>query len=556
MGIGDASALPSQHNLTHRAPNGFVSTYDLDFEVETASTEPVNAWRGRLNGRPFPNGTAFGTVPEVPVDPIPSPAPPVPPASTRMDIDPLIPDPATIIQHPIEQSRSSASAPPLHRTFSTSNPQLVSLALPRRRGGIVIEENPIPRPVVGSTPVTKDKGKKPVSGCKNLEPTVNDYDSDESDEGSFERALNAINGLGRDAGSSSGVEHASGPSNPPTSSTTPPYHQKSDQHSLPLLEQAQWQTSHSGFPHDSERGHPSEIPITGSETPPNNPLSLEQHIQLPPLTPSDTDSEPIANIVARIIDEEPLSARAHRLQAKILGSHSKKNMKPTPPQSLPFTVTKRNARKVTYTKLPRPRRQPSLSPVKDRSHRSSKNSGAASHNPRSPTKKSCSSSVIPPLTPAVIEISDTSTEYPPDPPFANEWRYNPSVPRRSFRVQMQHTHTPILQRAQKRKTTGNSKPAGNPLLHHFPYTRLTVEQIIQLFQVYNITLGRNPQERELLILAIQKLNRQQFDSILTTLNTTSHSTEHQILQLSDLSPLDTSLELSSSSSLRVPNSFP
>lgn len=102
LGIGDASALPSQHNLTHRAPNGFVSTYDLDFEVETASTEPVNAWRGRLNGRPFPNGTEFGTVPEVPVDPIPSPAPPVPPASTWMDIDPQIPVLAAAIQHPIE----------------------------------------------------------------------------------------------------------------------------------------------------------------------------------------------------------------------------------------------------------------------------------------------------------------------------------------------------------------------------------------------------------------------------------------------------------------------
>lgn len=62
IGIGDASALPRQHNLTHRALNGFVSTFDLDFEVETSDYEPVNSWRGRLNGRPFPNGTPFGTV--------------------------------------------------------------------------------------------------------------------------------------------------------------------------------------------------------------------------------------------------------------------------------------------------------------------------------------------------------------------------------------------------------------------------------------------------------------------------------------------------------------
>lgn len=50
IGIGDVSALPSQHNLTHRSPNGFVHTADVDFELESEETESVNAWRGRRNG--------------------------------------------------------------------------------------------------------------------------------------------------------------------------------------------------------------------------------------------------------------------------------------------------------------------------------------------------------------------------------------------------------------------------------------------------------------------------------------------------------------------------
>lgn len=138
----------------------------------------------------------------------------------------------------------------------------------------------------------------------------------------------------------------------------------------------------------------------------------------------------------------------------------------------------------------------------------------------------------------MIDISETSTEYPLDPPVAHEWRYNPSVPRRSFRVQMHHTHTPIMQRAQKRKSIGNSKPAGNPLLHKFPYDRFTVEQIVQLFQVYNISLSNDDQEREVIILAIQKLNRKQFDTLLNSLHTTNNFTESHTIQLKNIIQLE------------------
>ena len=75
IGIGNLTALPKVHSLTHRAPNGFVSTADIEFEPETADTESVNAWRDRLNGRPYPSGTPFGvnpTLQNAPVSSVPT----------------------------------------------------------------------------------------------------------------------------------------------------------------------------------------------------------------------------------------------------------------------------------------------------------------------------------------------------------------------------------------------------------------------------------------------------------------------------------------------------
>lgn len=71
IGIENLSVLPREHSITHRDATGFVSTYDLDFEIEMEESESVHAWRGRLNGRPFPNGTHFGIVPPQPIPPPP-----------------------------------------------------------------------------------------------------------------------------------------------------------------------------------------------------------------------------------------------------------------------------------------------------------------------------------------------------------------------------------------------------------------------------------------------------------------------------------------------------
>lgn len=224
IGIGDISALPTQHNLTYRAPNGFVSTFDIDFTIETAKTEHVNAWRGRLNGRPFPNGTHFGVIPPPPA----IPAPHLPTGSTTVSEQPNdVVESLISGDHPMAEapsafpsphnSRSSASAPLVLRGVAQTGPSPNLLSpLPRRRGGIVIGEEPT-RPILGDSPPPKSqgKGKAPVT-CKPPYPEVNDYDSDESDEDSFQRALNAINNMHRGAGSTSGVStHNHHPPPPP-----------------------------------------------------------------------------------------------------------------------------------------------------------------------------------------------------------------------------------------------------------------------------------------------------------------------------------------------------
>lgn len=119
----------------------------------------------------------------------------------------------------------------------------------------------------------------------------------------------------------------------------------------------------------------------------------------------------------------------------------------------------------------------------------------------------------------MVEISNISTEYTiaDDPHLPHEWRYNKNIPRISFRFQVQHTHTPVLKRAQKKKASSSVKQTCDPLFYHFLYTRFTVDQIAQLFSVYHITLGDNEQDRQCIISAIQTMDRVAFEHMLSTL---------------------------------------
>lgn len=475
IGIGDPSALPTQHNITHRDPHGFVTTSDIDFEVETPETESVNAWRGRINGRPYPNGTHFGVIP-----PHLQPATPPPHPSHT---DPL---PQMAADHPVP-----TSDPPVAPTHPSPN-----LRSPyRNRRGIVINDTqPLIQPVLGSSPV-KGKGKISATSCKSFDPMIEDYDSDESDEDSFQRALDAIHHMEQGIGSTS---QTAPPPPPPPHSSQP-------------------------APHDLESPPASNH---GATSPQDSTL-------LPPVTPTvpdtsdlpiDSEDEFIADIFDKIIDEEPLMKRATRLQAQKDNSLKKKAHSATKSgKHVRFSTPARNRRVPSPSPPPR-----KITPSKSKS--AVKHPSKWQHHPRSPTKKQCPSSqkVLPPYTPDVVELSDTSTDYTQadDPSLPHEWRYHKEMPRRSFRFQIKHTHTPISKKAQKRKASGSSQSAGNSLFNSFPYDRFTVAQIEQLFLVYNIALGKSDADRPLIVSAIQHMGRSQFEDLLKSLGYQPSNTSH------------------------------
>jgi hypothetical protein len=53
-----------------------------------------------------------------------------------------------------------------------------------------------------------------------------------------------------------------------------------------------------------------------------------------------------------------------------------------------------------------------------------------------------------------------------------------------------------------------------PLFDNFSFTRLTVEEIAELFSSYRIKLGDNAQHREQIILAIQACSRNSFENTI------------------------------------------
>ncbi|KAF3340039.1 Cellular nucleic acid-binding protein [Carex littledalei] len=65
FGVCDPKLLPAVHYVERLTPSGKIKVFDVSIEVETENTESVHAWRARLNGRPYPNGTEFGLLGDV-----------------------------------------------------------------------------------------------------------------------------------------------------------------------------------------------------------------------------------------------------------------------------------------------------------------------------------------------------------------------------------------------------------------------------------------------------------------------------------------------------------
>lgn len=317
IGIGNINVLPRHHSLTHRNASGFVSSYDLEFEIETDTSEPVNAWRGRLNGRPFPNGTPFGGRPAPPPSNTVTDQTAGPTARTSprpiSGSSPMVED--GIGSNPIPstfQIPTSSNLPPINsNTHPFPGPPVMpngapadtgpfvfprlglhgpSPQPPRQRGIVFTEPSSITLPVLGHSPTGKGKATLPSCAAEGKHPQGYETDDSDSDEDSFQNALNAI--YQREGGV------ASSTTNPSSHSTEP---------------------SHPPLSNDKMV---SDIDSSKLADTMPTPTILEH-----PLSPaSDSDSSILlADLIHDIRDEEPLPVRAKKLQAKKKNSSIKKS---------------------------------------------------------------------------------------------------------------------------------------------------------------------------------------------------------------------------------------
>ena len=93
----------------------------------------------------------------------------------------------------------------------------------------------------------------------------------------------------------------------------------------------------------------------------------------------------------------------------------------------------------------------------------------------------------------------------------------------------------VMNKAQKRKQgEGSSNSTGMTLISSFPYSRLTVEQVINIFQVYHIRLGHSLEDSQTIVSSIQHMDRCKFVVIRQILGVTRDTQQNATLRLVDL----------------------
>lgn len=108
--------------------------------------------------------------------------------------------------------------------------------------------------------------------------------------------------------------------------------------------------------------------------------------------------------------------------------------------------------------------------------------------------------------------------------------------RRSLCMQAQWDTDSVLKKAQKRKQgEGSSSLAGMSLVSSFLYSRLTLEQIISLFEVYQIRLGNSLDDSKSIITGIQHMDRSRFEVLIKHVMCVTRDTQQSTtLSLVDL----------------------
>lgn len=121
-----------------------------------------------------------------------------------------------------------------------------------------------------------------------------------------------------------------------------------------------------------------------------------------------------------------------------------------------------------------------------------------------------------------ITLSDASSEQLATPTIQDtaSRRNRLRLTRQSLRIQAQGGVGSILGKAKKRiraKGEGSTTQTSIPLVTSFPFRRLTIEQIDELFQIYHIHLGHHPKDKATIITTLQTMDRAKYELLIKDL---------------------------------------
>lgn len=529
FGVCDLALLPRKHSAPYINAAGFLSVYDLELEVESPTTEAINGWRARTDGRPYPNGTEFGQRPGPPGtgnppggDGGPQPgaaggaamgrgAQPNGGAAGRgggrgrglhlarplqgqvrgrfgiraaPTLSPFVPVPAPVSGlPPIVPVQGIPSPESVPVATDIAQPTSLTNTIPSSQTPMGPAHTPGTKPQLHvSVPTLQltDKGKG-----LDLSNTVLVYDGTLEGDSDLEEyadkltraeVYRIVSGIERGGFSRAGTEVAKDG-----------------------REDDLFQDSHTVFS-DTETD-----PILPLGSQPSQPLTQASPPAVMPIAPpfpvQNTSPQPDVSVANPITPGHTPHAGA--LSSATTPLHHAKPLSSTPKRSQQRKYTRGRKKAESHKPVKRDHSwgvsaiRPRASGVGLRLRTLQQRLGSGS----TPTK-------------AILIPDDPPTDLTT--PRIEELPNATAEPRRSLRVFTQGVPEPTLTKAVKRKTTTVSS-SGMALVTSFPYTRLTLEQIESLFQVYQLNLGRTVEERRHIISLLQTMNRNDFEQAIKAL---------------------------------------
>lgn len=467
IGICARELLPSKHWMLYRDASGYVSSFEVHFEIESDKPGGQGGRGGGSDGRglgPDKGTRALGNKPSGK----PVVGKPKVPGRTNngtkdVSMNDLVPPKGVQIKEPEVKSNGDA----------------------------------------GDKPAVPGKGKQVVTSqsCGNGLNAAKSEDTDSSDDGGLRAHFQHYYGSGERVLAPSSQSTAQGSSPLPTQ-TQP---MDSDEATLvQRMTRLQRMRAATASPRAHKTHPPTSPPTSGFKT---TSVAKKRGLSAPPpigsaqqrgrcvtrrvTTPTGTSNRPAENREA-YYTPAPRAHTASPQQTARTGRH----VGPTGPR--------RGLR--------------SLSPHWPSSRR-----------PQSPTGAS-------PKKPIVLSDSSSDQQLPTPTITYETSSRTMAVGRKSLRIQVQGGPVSILARAQKRareRGEGSTSNSGNPLVNIFPFRRLSLEQIVDLFNVYHIQLGIPGQDSRPIISAIQHMSRDNFEDYIKTLLSKANDMSKVVVDSSD-----------------------